>query len=251
MKMIRTFSLLSAFMCPSVRRCCVNSLTYFHMWHVRDLWLMRSVYSNVNELKSWQMTDKNNTLPDLAGASFFFGQRTQLCRDILTCLQRQTKDNNKPKMSHGKMTTASVHRGLCVLIFAAPQIFLGNNKTDLKKNSVHLVRNVGSCSSNYNPAAVKHIIFCAFSLHTCTQNSESQQQAVGVSAAVAGVFIRNLCVVISLFFLFVLRLVCVGLVGRRLVRHPACWRDHSIQRRLMMNPELCHTWRHRIVYRLS
>lgn len=54
-----------------------------------------------------------------------------------------------------------------------------------------------------------------------TQNSESQQQVVGVAAAVACIFICNVCVVISLAFFFLL-LVCVGLVGFRLVRHPVC-----------------------------
>ncbi len=55
-----------------------------------------------------------------------------------------------------------------------------------------------------------------------THNSESQQQVVGVAAAVASIFIRNFGVVISLVFVFLLHLVCVGLVGCRLVCHPAC-----------------------------
>ena len=55
-----------------------------------------------------------------------------------------------------------------------------------------------------------------------THNGESQQQVVGVVAAVASIFISNLCVVIPLVYFFLLLVVCVGLVGCRLVRHPAC-----------------------------
>lgn len=55
-----------------------------------------------------------------------------------------------------------------------------------------------------------------------THNSESQQQVVGVAAAVASIFISNLCVIVLLVYFFLLLLVCVGLVGCRLVCHPAC-----------------------------
>lgn len=58
-------------------------------------------------------------------------------------------------------------------------------------------------------------------LFICTHNRESQQQAVCVAATMASIFIRNLCVVISLVF-FLLLVVCVGLVGCRLVCHPVC-----------------------------
>lgn len=50
-----------------------------------------------------------------------------------------------------------------------------------------------------------------------THDSESQQQVVGFSAAVTSIFIRDVGVVISLVFFFLLDLVCIGLV-----RHPAC-----------------------------
>lgn len=63
-----------------------------------------------------------------------------------------------------------------------------------------------------------------------THNSESQQQVVGVAAAVAGIFIRNLCVVIALGLSFLRLLVCVGLVGCRLVCHPACDGDSGRNR---------------------
>lgn len=55
-----------------------------------------------------------------------------------------------------------------------------------------------------------------------THDGEPQQQVVGVAAAVAGVFVRHLGVVISLVLLLLLGLAGVGLVGCRLVRHPAC-----------------------------
>lgn len=55
-----------------------------------------------------------------------------------------------------------------------------------------------------------------------THDGEPQQQGVGVAAAVSRIFVREFCVVISLVFLFLLHLVCVGLVGCRLVCHPAC-----------------------------
>lgn len=55
-----------------------------------------------------------------------------------------------------------------------------------------------------------------------THDGEPQQQVVGVAAAVAGVFVRHLGVVISLVLLLLLGLAGVRLVGCRLVRHPAC-----------------------------
>lgn len=72
-----------------------------------------------------------------------------------------------------------------------------------------------------------------------THDSESQQQAVGVAAAVTRIFIRFVCVVISLVFFFLLLLVCVGLVGCWLVCHPACGDNgmYSTQGCLMI-----HAW---------
>lgn len=74
-----------------------------------------------------------------------------------------------------------------------------------------------------------------------TKNSESQQQVVGVAAAVASIFISNLCVVIANVFFFLLALVSVGLVGYWLVCHPACEdsrRDEFTAGRLHVSPSL-------------
>lgn len=114
-----------------------------------------------------------------------------------------------------------------------------NNKTDLKFNSIQSVKNVLIWIRKYfNPhkAEVNRIISGhSVSMAMRTQNSESQQQVVGVAAAVAGIFVRNLCIVISQVFFFLLFLFCVGLVGCRLICHPACgdiWRDGFTSGRL-------------------
>lgn len=90
---------------------------------------------------------------------------------------------------------------------------------------VSLFLNVYSIVNNLNPTFTSReyyqdTVWVSQSVHT--HNSESQEQAVGVAAAVAGIFISNFCVVILLVFFFLLHLVCVRLVGCRLVCHPAC-----------------------------